>query len=140
MSTPLQLSVEIDDATPEELASITRELHTWITNTVPEVRTSFPAAAPPRPGDKGVEIEIGTLVLAFINAGAATALVNCLMTYIKERRRTVKLEVKDASGRAVSLDAANIGSAEVDGILRRMSELSRGPEAPLTAASPGSGS
>jgi membrane-associated two-gene conflict system component 1 (EACC1) len=126
MSTPLQLCIEAGDASPEELAAITRELHTWITNTVPEVRTSFPAPAPPRPGDKGVEIEIGTLVLAFINAGAATALVNCLMTYIKERRRSVKLEVKDATGRAVSLAADNIGRSEVDGLLRQMGDLARG--------------
>jgi|ERR687895_2245195 hypothetical protein len=132
MSNPLQVTVQVEDASPQELVSLARELDSWITRTVPEVRTSVPAPGQPRPGEKGAEIQIGTLLLTFLTSGAAVALVNSLTTYIKERRRSVKLEVKDAAGRAVSLSADNIGGEEVDGLMRRLTELARGPEPAAT--------
>lgn len=123
MTAPLELLVRIDDAPPDEVAAVTRELGEWIKSTVPQVHASPPAPGVPRPGDKGVEIEVGTLLLAFINAGAATALVNCLMTYIKERRRSVKLEVRGPDGKGVVLDAQNLGRGEMDNLTTRLRDL-----------------
>jgi len=133
MTTPLQLTIQVDGAPPEEVASITRELNAWLTSNVPEVRTSLPAVAPARPGDKGLELAIGTLVLALINSGAAVALVNCLTTYIKERRRSVQLEIKNAAGRAIALNADNIGRDELPELLRQLNQLA-GDGAPATAS------
>ena len=132
MSEILQLTIRADEASPEELAEITRELGDWINDTTPQVHSALPDPGRPREGDKGMAIELGTLLLAFVNAGAATALVNCLSTYIKERRRTVKLEVRDSAGKTLSFAADNLGSSEVEGLVRKMADFAGGAEASAT--------
>ncbi len=130
MNGPLELTVQVDDATPDEVAAITRELTEWIADTVRDVTVSPQAGSTTREGDKGDPITVGVILLALVNAGAATALVNCLMTYIKERRRTVKLEVQSPAGGKVSLDAENLKGRELDGLMRQMSELAARAEEP----------
>jgi membrane-associated two-gene conflict system component 1 (EACC1) len=132
MGQPLEMAIRVDDASPEELAAITRELNRWITDNVPDVRSSLPDPGRPRPGDKGAEMVMGTLVLSLLNSAAVAGLVTCLQLYIKERRRSVKLEVKGAEGRSVSLAADNIGRPEMDDLLRRMGELAQVTEPAAT--------
>jgi hypothetical protein len=129
MSEILQLTIRADEASPEELAEITRELDEWINDTAPEVRSALPPADRPREGEKGVDIALGTLLLAFVNAGAATALVNCLSTYIKERRRSVKLEVRDTAGKTLNFAAENLGRGEIEGLVRQLDSFAGGTEA-----------
>ena len=124
MPEPLKLTIRADDIPPEELSRLTSELDAWIRQTAPGVRTTRPEARPPRPGEKGAPVEIGTLLLALINAGAATALINCLATYIKERRRSVKIEVKDANGQALSLSAENVAGDQIQQLVRELSSFS----------------
>lgn len=123
MTGPLQLTVYGDDLPPERVAEVTRELDDWIRRTTPTVRTARPAPAVPREGDKGA-VEASTLLLALINAGAATALINCLATYIKERRRAVKIEVKNAEkNTSLVIDAQNLGGEDVRKLARQLAAM-----------------
>jgi hypothetical protein len=119
----LKLMVTAEGMPPEDLAKIARELDAWILRTAPGVVTTAPKAKPVREGDKGSPVEVGTLLLALINAGAATALINCLATYIKERRRSVKLEISDPNGRKLSLAADNVGDSQIKGLVSQMSRM-----------------
>lgn len=121
MTASLILSVQAENLSDAEVADITRELSSWITKSVPGVRASSPSPTP-SPGEKGA-VELGTLLLALINAGAATALVNCLATYIKERRKTVKLEVSSAAGESLTFAAENVDASHIDSLVRQLSRM-----------------
>jgi hypothetical protein len=123
----VQMAITAAGASDEELAAITRELRAWLETTAPGVEVAAPAGSPPHPGEKGAEIAIGALLLEFLKAGAATALINSLVTYIKERRRSVKVELRDASGRSISITADNVRPNEVDELVRRADQLARAP-------------
>ena len=135
MTSHLEMAISVDDASPQELANITRELSAWINKTAPGVAAAGPPAGAPRPGEKGAEMAIGMLFLQFLSAGAVTGLVNSLTTYIKERRRSVKIELHDATGRAISLSADNVGQTELEGLVRQLDQVTHGP-APASEASP----
>ncbi|MGH7679336.1 MAG: effector-associated constant component EACC1 [Gemmatimonadaceae bacterium] len=127
MSESLQLSVRSDGASQAELAEITRDLNQWIALNAPQVRANLPPAAKPGKGDKGAAVDIGTIVLAFINAGAATALVTCLSSYITQRRRTVKVDVKNAAGKTLSFNAENLGATEIKELVNQLNSFAATP-------------
>lgn len=130
MAEGLQLVVSGAGLDDEARAAIARELRRWILDNAEEVRVEEPAAQAPQPGQKGIETLAGALAL-FLTGGAAKALIDCMATYVKERRRGVKLEVSDASGAKVSLSADNVGRAELDHLITRVAAMTK-PRSPRT--------
>lgn len=85
-----------------------------------------PAEAPPRPGEKGGAIEIGTLLLALVTSGAVTALINILQVQFgRSRKATVSFEAAD--GRKMSVAAENLGPAEIAETTARLRALFEPP-------------
>ena len=79
----LQLHLELDEGTEEEVADVNRELSAWIEEMVPDCRVSSPPRGAPREGAKGLELGLLLpLVVVFLKSGAFNELVNCLSTYI----------------------------------------------------------
>jgi len=137
MAPHLEMAISANDASPQELANITRELSAWINSTAPGVEAAAPAPGAPRPGEKGAEIAIGALVLQLLNAGAITGLVNSLTTYLKERRPSVTIDLRDATGRSISLKADNVGRTAMADLVRQLDQVTRAPAtAPTSAAAP----
>lgn len=133
MSAELRIVVGGEDLADEGRVRVARELRSWITEHVPDARVEEPQAGPPKPGHKGVEIAAGTLAL-FITSGAAKALIECVATYIRERRRSVTLEVSAASGEKVTLAAQNIGKGELDRLVTQLGAMSQTPPSPSPAS------
>ena len=133
MSVELQILVGGEDVEDEERVRVARELRSWITEHVPECRVEDPKAMPPKPGQKGVEIAAGTLAL-FITSGAAKALIECVATYIRERRRSVTLEVTGTSGAKVMLAAQSLGKGELDRLVTQLGSMAQTPTSPSPAS------
>src|SRR5437870_2970044 len=101
MNEALRLVVHMDRATEEEVVDITRELCLWINEVVPSCHASPQQSEPGREGAKGMELGLlGALTLVFLRSGALNDLVNCLATYVKERRPKVSLTVESPAGGA----------------------------------------
>jgi hypothetical protein len=130
MADGLQLVVSGAGLDDEARTEIARELRRWIMDNAEDVRVEEPAAKPPRPGQKGIETLAGALAL-FLTGGAAKALIDCIATYVKERRPSVKLEVSDASGAKVSISADNVGRADLDHLITRVNAMTK-PRTPRT--------
>ncbi len=129
MSGELQIVVRGDDLTDQDRAGIARDLGRLITKNVPGSQVHAPVAGAPKPGQKGVEVVAGTLALV-LTTGTAKALVDCIATYIRERRRSVKLEVSGTSGARVTLAADNVGKAELDRLVTQLGSMAQAPSSP----------
>ena len=133
----VRLVVATEGMPEKQRAEIARELRKWIKQNVPEVEVKTPEGAP-QAGQKGVEIAAGTLALLF-SSGVAKALIDCIATYIRERRRAVKFEVSDSTGAKVTLSADNIGRPELDRLVNWLGDQPKGAHgAPSAPASPDS--
>lgn len=113
MNQTLQLFVHIDEASEDEIAHITRELGQWVTQTVPECEVLPQQAESMTPGAKGIVEILGSLKILLGKLDVLDSLVQCLATYIKERRRTVGITVKNTAGATVSFQAENLGQTEL---------------------------
>ena len=120
----LELSVKVDDATDEEIAEINREIRQWINENVPDCRISSGQPAIARAGEKGLDLGLlAPITLVFLQSGALKELVNCLTTYVKERRRKVSLSVQNQAGKSISIEAENLGKQELERIMQQMREI-----------------
>jgi len=72
-----------------------------------DISISRPEDAPPEPGQKGAEVEIGTMLLALITSGAVTALINVLKVYF-DRDKSFTLKFENPDGRKVDISANNM--------------------------------
>ena len=86
------------------------------------VEVSRPEDRPPERGEKGATIDLGTLVIALISSGAATALINVLQHYCgRNRSASVSFEAED--GRKMSVSHHNLSADEVEETTRRLAEI-----------------
>ena len=130
MSSTLQLSVRAESMSDEEVAVITRELSQWINENAAGCRAAAVTAGPAPEGAKGFDLAIlGMLSLEILKTGVLGDLINCLSTYVTQRRRTVSLTLKNNQGKEVEIKAENLGSRELADLLRQVSELAE-PKSP----------
>lgn len=67
-------------------------------------------------GDRGEAFSLGQLALVFLTGGAATALINCLRSYLL-RDDTLKLKMTTLAGGSISIDAKNIDTDEIRNLI-----------------------
>ena len=110
----IQLAL-VSDRHPEQVAELTRDL-TQDLHDAGEFDVAQ-VGRPPKAGERSAEIGIlGQLGLTFLSAGAATALINCLKSYI-ERDRDLKFRLKRPDGTELELESANLQSDSLQGTL-----------------------
>src|SRR5688572_8146346 len=114
---PLQLTMQ-SSARSERLADLARDL----TSDLQRQRmlqvnaTTRPAA----PGERAVDISlIGQIVLTFLSAGAAQALIGCLKAYI-DRDRSLRFQLKRPDGTELHLEGKHFEPAAIDETLRAL--------------------
>jgi hypothetical protein len=122
MTTQVELSIAAQGATDDEIASMTRELATWIGDAAPGCGI-IPSTKPGPKGSKGILEVLGSVGVSFLEPGALTALINCLSVFIKERRREVNITLKTASGASVELKAGGVGPKEVDDMISQLGKM-----------------
>ena len=133
MAERMQLVVRSEGLSEQTRNELAAELNRWIRQNIPEVQVEA-ARGTAKPGQKGAEVLAGALTL-FVTSGVAKTLVECIATWIKERRRSVKLELTDAGGARVSLAADNLGRAEIDRLVTQLSDM-KGPTPPRSSQPP----
>ncbi len=126
MNPSIEIMLQEDSATDVEIGRLGRELSGWINQNVQGCEAAQKTEVDTEPGGKGVELTVlDTLVLALINRNVVNDLVNCLKAYITERRRTVSLKVVGGGG-GITLDAANLESAELSNLVEQIRTMVRG--------------
>ena len=109
------------EAKPERLAELTSDL----VNDLQRERSLAvsPITRPPQPGERSAEIGLlGQILLTFITAGAATALINCLRAYI-ERDRTLKIRLRRTDGTEFELEGKHFTPAAIDETIRALQRV-----------------
>ena len=99
------------DRRSEQLAQLVRDLAGDLRRHDIEVQ---PATRPAQPGERAGEVPLlGQIVLTFLTAGAAKALIDCLKAYVA-RDRSLQFKLKRADGSELSLDAKNLDAKVID--------------------------
>lgn len=107
----VSLSVGSADLSAEDLHALTANLsRTLIRET--DVRATWPEQEGV-PGNKGVPIEIGTLLLTFITSGAAVAMFQVLKSYF-ERSSSLEMEFQREDGKKLLIRAENVQPERID--------------------------
>jgi hypothetical protein len=108
---------------PERVAELGREL-------VADLRKEVALEADHKtrdlsPGERAVDSAlVGQVVLTFLSAGAATALLGCLKAYI-ERDRHLRFRLKKADGVEIELEAQHFSAQTFDELTRKVQEFLR---------------
>ncbi|MBO6503633.1 MAG: hypothetical protein JJ850_13480 [Kordiimonadaceae bacterium] len=76
-------------------------------------------------GHKGVEVELGTLLLAAFTSGAVTAMIEVVKAYVA-RNKSFSVEVEGKGGQSVKISAENIESAELKELLADITNAAQG--------------
>lgn len=88
------------------------------------------ASRPVRPGERAIEVPIiGQILLSFISAGAAKALIDCLKAYLARDRR-MSFVIKEPGGRELSVTAENVGQAEFMASVETFRQHAAAPDRP----------
>jgi hypothetical protein len=117
----VRLVLSSDRLRAEALDSLVRDL----LNDLAELDglTVEPAARHPARGERAADVGlVGQIVLTFISAGAATALISCLKAYV-ERDRTLRLRFKRSDGTELELEGKHFEPKTVDATMRALKRL-----------------
>jgi len=118
----IRLTVDADQR-PEKLAELTREVLSDL-----EGQSGLSARQGARDaaaGERAGEVPLlGQLILTFVTAGAATALINCLKSYI-ERDRRMKFRLRKNDGTELELDGARFDAQAIGETIRQVERFLR---------------
>jgi hypothetical protein len=130
MSNQVQLSIVAPGLDDEEIATLSRELETWIDAAAAGCEAKpwtepAPAGAKGAMGanNKGVLEIIGKIGVSFLDHGAIGSLASCLSVFIKERRPDIQISVKAPSGGSFEFKAGALGPKEIDDIVSRLGAM-----------------
>ena len=100
------LKIEADGSDPADIYDETN-MFSRLAETQPDISVSRVEEATPLPGQKGAEIELGTMLVALVTSGAVTALINVLKVYF-DRDKSVSVEIENPDGRKIKFSANNM--------------------------------
>jgi len=124
MSERLNIVVESENASPEELDGITRELLSWINETAPGAKADLVTSKSTLQGAKAIDVALlGVLSLHLLQSGILKEVIKSLSAYVTQRRRKVSLTVKNSNGKNVVINTENIGRQELSDLIRQANEL-----------------
>ena len=75
------------------------------------------------PGAKGDLALWSQIALAIINAGVLTGLVQCLNAYIKERKKSIRLSLKNPNGKELTLTSDNLKDERITDVIREIKNI-----------------
>lgn len=130
MGDSIHVGIEVETASRSEAAKVTQEVRDWVNNMSRDCRASMEEVGESPEGGKamGAGLEILGLTVSLFQTGAIANLVNCLATYLRERRRKVSFTVTSASGQTVTLDSENLGRDEVSQLVEQLKDIAAGEE------------
>jgi hypothetical protein len=114
----LQLQLEIEDAEPEQIAALSRELAASIKEHVTGCEVLPTPAKPAAPGEKSAGLAlIGTILLKIVEGGGLKVLATCLGAYFKRPSKKIRLTVTGKGGKKIQITTSNADPKEVAALL-----------------------
>ena len=114
----LQLQLEMDDAEPEHIAALSRELASSIKANAAGCEVLPTPSRPTAPGEKSAGLALlGTILLKIVEAGGLKVLATCLAAYFKRPSKEVRLTVTGKGGKKIVISASNADTKEIADLL-----------------------
>jgi len=110
----LELQLSSSELDPEDLQALTRRLCDSIIDAT-DIEVEIPNGVAIE-NTRGLTVILSTIVLAFLNKGAAVALCDVLKAYIS-REPSLKLGIKKPDGTTIILEASNISPEKLQALL-----------------------
>ena len=114
------LSIMCDDLEAEDLHAITVELGKTL-NEETDLATSL-AETRGKPGQRGIDVSLGQIILTAFSSGAVVALFNIMKTYF-ERKSTLKFNIQRGDGKSFEIRAENLTKGQINETIRIASDF-----------------
>jgi len=114
------LSIVCDELGAEDLHALTVDFGKTLkqeTNV-----TISPAQGPAKPGSRGIDIQVGQIILTAFTSGAVVALFNVLKTYF-ERKSTLRVKIQRGDGKSFEIGAENLRRDQINETIRVASDF-----------------
>jgi len=114
------LSIACDELEAEDLHVLTVELVKTLKQET-DLVTSL-AETPGEPGQRGMDVLLGQIILTAFSSGAVVALFNILKTYF-ERKSTLKVNIQRGDGKSFEIRAENLTKGQINETIRIASDF-----------------
>jgi hypothetical protein len=111
----LFLRIEGGGLPPETIDELTRGLCRTLSHETDAVAEPIESGA--HSGEKGVETDIGSIVLTLLSSGTVTSIIETVKAWLL-RDESLAVEFRSEDGTKVKLNAKNLSSAQIDRILK----------------------
>ena len=127
MSPPeLKLTMELADksgdvfVSPVQLLEESQTLRQLIDSHVAPARPLHMAA--PRPGEKGLPVVIGAMLIEALSAGVCTALIDCIKVWSESRKREFNIRI-EKGGDVLEFQASNMDQRKIVDLTQKLEAL-----------------
>jgi len=116
----VMLSIVCDELEAEDLHALTVDLVKTLKEET-DLVTSL-AETPGEPGQRGMDVLLGQIILTAFSSGAVVALFNILKTYF-ERKSTLKVNIQRGDGKSFEIRAENLTKGQINETIRIASDF-----------------
>ena len=122
----LKLTLEFESepadtpAAKEEMLGECRSLAEWINDNVAPARIA--EAGETRPGEKGLPLVVGGILIDAVAGGAAKALLDCIKVWLEARKKEFTFRIEKA-GAVLEIQSSNLNEQQIQTLAAELKDL-----------------